>query len=170
MKFYAETGQSNYEFIMDSTKNIVKSGQKMFDCDMHDMGAGRISLIVNGQSYLLQLQKEDGLYKVLLNGRLFQVEVIDELDYRLKAIIGETESDKKEQTIKAPIPGLVVNVDVDENQLVEKDQKLMVLEAMKMENIIKAPCPCRVSRIHIKEKQSVHQNQELITLTQLDST
>jgi biotin carboxyl carrier protein len=64
--------------------------------------------------------------------------------------------------VKAPMPGLVLNVLVEPGQEVKKGDKLLVLEAMKMENIIKAAGDGKVGRIAVDKGQAVDKNQTLI--------
>lgn len=64
--------------------------------------------------------------------------------------------------IKAPMPGLVVDIFVAEGDHVIRDQKLLSLEAMKMENIIKSPGEGKVKNIYVQKGSSVDKNQLLL--------
>jgi 3-methylcrotonyl-CoA carboxylase alpha subunit len=66
--------------------------------------------------------------------------------------------------LTAPMPGAVVAVLVTEGQDVERDQPLMVLEAMKMEHTIKAPAAGRVTKVHFAVGQQVTDGAELLTI------
>jgi pyruvate carboxylase subunit B len=66
--------------------------------------------------------------------------------------------------IKAAMPGLVVAVEVKAGQEVDKDQGLIVLEAMKMQNEVKAPNRGVVAQIHIREGSAVEKGEKLVTL------
>ena len=69
-----------------------------------------------------------------------------------------------ELVIKAPIPGVVIKINVQEGDSIAKGDPLLILEAMKMENIIKADCDCRVDKVLAAEGEAVQQDQELIQL------
>ncbi|MNU01127.1 Glutaconyl-CoA decarboxylase subunit gamma [compost metagenome] len=71
-------------------------------------------------------------------------------------------SSHKINDIKAPMPGLVLKVLVEDGSEVKKDDALVVLEAMKMENIIKSPSDGIVKSVKIKEKETVEKNQVMI--------
>lgn len=60
--------------------------------------------------------------------------------------IGEHAAES-EGTLSSPMPGKIVDVQVKVNDIVEKNQPLLVLEAMKMQNTILAPRKGRVTRI-----------------------
>lgn len=64
--------------------------------------------------------------------------------------------------LRAPMPGLVLEVRVREGDAVEAGQGVLVVEAMKMENELRAPCAGTVKEVKVREKQSVEQNQLLI--------
>jgi biotin carboxyl carrier protein len=67
-------------------------------------------------------------------------------------------------SIKAPMPGTILKVMVEENQSVKRGEVLCILEAMKMENEIVAPNDGVVSRVYIKEQQNVQLDAPLLDL------
>jgi biotin carboxyl carrier protein len=69
---------------------------------------------------------------------------------------------KKVNEIKAPMPGLVLDVRVSEGDTVKKGDAILVLEAMKMENIIKSPTDGIIKKINVKKGVAVEKNQVLI--------
>lgn len=66
--------------------------------------------------------------------------------------------------VKAPIPGAILTVDVQEGDTVEAGQLLMKMEAMKMENQIKAPRPGKVVQILVNPGDAVAQGADLLIL------
>ncbi len=66
--------------------------------------------------------------------------------------------------MKAPMPGMIVAVLVNEGQIVEKGEVLVVLESMKMQNELKSPKPGRVGRVRVKSGDSVEQKQTLLSV------
>ena len=73
----------------------------------------------------------------------------------------------KTTRIKAQMPGKMIRILVKPDQIVEKDQPVMVMEAMKMENEIRAPAPGRVSQVHVTEGQAVETGAELLRIDPL---
>lgn len=71
---------------------------------------------------------------------------------------------KKGLRVRAQMPGKVVRILVAQGQRVEKDQPLLVMEAMKMENEIRAAYPGEVKKIHVSEGQAVESGADLIGL------
>lgn len=75
------------------------------------------------------------------------------------------QSDKaKAIRVRAQMPGKIIRIKVQEGQEVEKDQPLLVMEAMKMENEIRAPQPGKMSQIKVTEGQTVETGADLVLI------
>jgi 3-methylcrotonyl-CoA carboxylase alpha subunit len=66
--------------------------------------------------------------------------------------------------ITAPMPGAVVAVLVEAGQAVEKNQPLMVLEAMKMEHTLRAPSAGKVANLRVAKGDQVTEGTDLVTV------
>jgi biotin carboxyl carrier protein len=122
-------------------------------------------VIYQNKSYNIELveRNEDGKAVVIkVNGTLYQVGIEDQYDELLKKLGMDSSSANKVLEIKAPMPGLVLNVIVTEGQEVNKGDSLLVLEAMKMENIIKSPTGGIVKKILIRKGDKVEKNEILL--------
>ena len=67
-------------------------------------------------------------------------------------------------TIKSPLPGIIISIDVKEGQAVKRGQKLAVIEAMKMENDILAECDGTITAIHARKGDSVLEGADIVTI------
>ena len=67
-------------------------------------------------------------------------------------------------TIKSPLPGIIISVDVKEGQAVKRGQKVAVIEAMKMENDILAESDGTVTAIHTRKGDSVLEGADIVTI------
>jgi biotin carboxyl carrier protein len=74
----------------------------------------------------------------------------------------ENMNNQKVNEVKAPMPGLVLNILVEPGQEISKGDGLFVLEAMKMENIIKSPTDAIVKSIEVEKGIAVEKNQVLV--------
>lgn len=129
-----------------------------------DAGSG-MSVLYNNKSYtvvLLKAERETKQYSLLINGRKYEVSLKDKLDDLLAGMGLSAGAASKLNNIKAPMPGLVLNVLVAEGDTIKQGDALLVLEAMKMENIIKSPGEGVVKKISIQKGQAVEKNQVLI--------
>ena len=123
------------------------------------------SLVVDGRSYTLSARPGDrrGRWQLALGRERFSLEAVDERTRAIREMAGgaETEADK---TIAAPMPGLVVKIEVEVGQPVRAGQGVIVVEAMKMENELKAPADGVVAKILVQERQTVEKGATLIVL------
>jgi len=67
-------------------------------------------------------------------------------------------------TVKAPMPGLILRIEVKEGQKVAKNQLLLIMEAMKMENEIYAPCEGVVTKISVTQGQQLQSDDDLLVI------
>jgi pyruvate carboxylase subunit B len=102
-------------------------------------------------------------------GERFEVEAIDERSREIQALTGRARAPTGGGVVKAPMPGLVVRVEVNVGQRVEAGAGLVVVEAMKMENELRAPRPGVVEAVHVAAGQAVEKGAALVTLTPLPS-
>jgi len=121
------------------------------------------SLIIGGKSYEAYVYPEEKDWQVLLRGRQYKAMVEDEREKRLKTA-GGARAESGEFHLKAPMPGLVVSVPVEEGQQVQKGQVLVILESMKMQNELKSPRDGTAHRIRVKPGESVEQRQTLLNV------
>lgn len=166
MKIFATCKETDFQYdsLYKNEKHSLFLAETEQDFDIESLGNGRYSLIKDNQSYLLHLISKDGIYHVHLNGAHFEVEVEDERMRRVKELVQSNVSGPAELLVKAPIPGVIVQLNVEEGNTITKGQPLLILEAMKMENVIKASCDCKIEQILVSEKEAVQQNQGLIKL------
>lgn len=113
-------------------------------------------------SEVIKYDKEERLLHIRVNNNVYKVQLRDRFDELLHELGMDAAKSKKVSELKAPMPGLVVEVCVSEGQEVKKGDKLVVLEAMKMENILKAPADAVVKKISITKGQTVEKNEALI--------
>ncbi|NNE54413.1 MAG: acetyl-CoA carboxylase biotin carboxyl carrier protein subunit [Flavobacteriales bacterium] len=139
-------------------------GQK-FHLDLVLTGQDRYHLIHNDRSYDViftgvDLQKKE--VSLTLNGKPFTVSLTDKYDALLAELGMENLNASQDKSIKAPMPGLVLDVNVKVGQEVDSNDPILILEAMKMENVIKSPGPGTVSQIHVSKGETVDKNFVLI--------
>ncbi len=103
-------------------------------------------------------------YKVEIEGEYFDVSIKSELDLLLQYMGLNSMVINKLKVIKAPMPGLVIEINVEEGQKVDENEKILVLEAMKMENVLKISHEAVIKKVLIKKGQAVEKGQILIEL------
>jgi biotin carboxyl carrier protein len=145
-------------------KHISVDG-KVYEVDFESVSGQPVySLILDGKSHEAYVASGDNNWQVLLRGRLFPVTVEDEREKRLRSAAGGGVAETGEFHLRAPMPGLVVTIPVEEGQLIKKGQVLLILESMKMQNELKSPRDGTVGRIRVKAGETVEQKQTLLSV------
>ncbi len=122
------------------------------------------TLLLSGKSYEAYVYESAEGLKVLLQGTMYPATVIDEREQRLRSALGSQPSLGGEFYLKAPMPGLIVDVPVEEGQAVEKGQVLLILESMKMQNELKSPRKGIVSRLRVDVGDNVERKETLLSV------
>jgi biotin carboxyl carrier protein len=122
------------------------------------------SLVIDGKSYEAFVYEGEDEWQVQLLGQQYPAKVEDERERRLRAAAGGTVAESGEFNLKAPMPGLVISVAVQQDQEVAKGDVLVVLESMKMQNELRAPRAGKVTRVRVKAGETVEQRQTLLTV------
>jgi len=146
------------------SKGLV-SGKK-FETDAIKIKDNSFHIIKDHKSYNVEIVKVDYVEKnmvMLVNGNKYNLTIHDKYDELLKTLGFDSFISNKVKDLKAPMPGLVLDVVVTEGSIVKKGDSLVVLEAMKMENNIKSPVDGMVKKINVKKGVAVEKNQVLIS-------
>jgi biotin carboxyl carrier protein len=112
---------------------------------------------------VVSVNREERSVTIQYKGRKHQFQVSEPLDELLKSMGLDNAMQTKIAELKAPMPGLVLDILVSPGQAVQKGDKLLVLEAMKMENAIKAPADATISAVRCEKGQAVDKNQVLLS-------
>ncbi len=138
---------------------------KLYEVDFESVSGQPVySLIVDGKSHEGYAARVEDEWQVLLHGRLFPITVEDEREKRLRSAAGGGVAETGEFHLRAPMPGLVVTVPVEEGQPIKKGQVLVILESMKMQNELKAPRDGTLGRVRVRAGETVEQKQILLSV------
>jgi len=168
LKYFVDISERRYEIEIDNSSGIARisvNGRPVEVDQCRIRGDESISMIVDGVTHTAEFNKTDGNCRVQVDGSDFEVRVTDErqenISHLFKArgtrvgVPGE---------IRAPMPGLVVKVNVREGDMVKRGQGVVVVEAMKMENEIQAPIAGRVERIAVETGKTVDKGELLLVI------
>jgi pyruvate carboxylase subunit B len=129
-------------------------------------GTPLLHLLLGKESWTVACQQLDGRRWALgAAGERVEVEVQDDRSKQIEVLTGQGRKPAVGGVVKAPMPGLVVRVEVTEGQAVELGEGLVVVEAMKMENELRAPHKGVVEAVHVKAGDRVEKGTALVTLS-----
>jgi|SRR5690606_14985800 len=135
--------------------------------DLQALPNNGFSIIANNKSYVAFLEQIDRKKKVMslrIENNVYEVQIQEPIDLLLAKMGLDISKTQKIEPIKAPMPGLVLKVMVEEGQAIKKGQPVLILEAMKMENVFKASADAVVKSIKINAGQAVEKGEVLIEL------
>ena len=103
-------------------------------------------------------------YQIKVNSNLYTVKISNDLDVLIKEMGLSLATTSQINEIKAPMPGLILDIKVKEGQEVKEGDTLLILEAMKMENSITAPRDAVIKQVPITKGNTVAKNELLIEM------
>ena len=127
------------------------------------------SLLLDGASHRIVARSlGEGRWDLQLRAHHFAVEVITERTRRIREMIAAGAPAPGPKPVRAPMPGLVVRVEVQVGDRVRPGQGLVIVEAMKMENELRAEAAGRVTAVRVSPGEAVERDQVLIDLAAED--
>ncbi|GMV07227.1 MAG: acetyl-CoA carboxylase biotin carboxyl carrier protein subunit [Gemmatimonadota bacterium] len=164
MRYYVTVGTRTFDVELGPGGATV-DGTRVSAHLAHVEGTDLRSLLVDGASFrILAARDGDARWHLHLRGRRFAVEAVDERTHTIREMTGAGAVPSGPRPIRAPMPGLVVKIEVAPGDRVDAGQGVVIVEAMKMENELKAEGPAVVARIHVAPGQAVEKDQVLIDL------
>jgi acetyl/propionyl-CoA carboxylase alpha subunit len=103
-----------------------------------------------------------GAYTLWVDGFRFEGEALDERTRAIRDITAESSKPAGPAALVAPMPGLIVRVNVAAGDSVQAGQGLVVMEAMKMENELRAPGAGKVKTLLVEPGKAVEKGAVLI--------
>lgn len=164
MKYIATVEDKQFLVEVIDEKHVSVDG-KVYEVDFESVSGQPVySLIVDGKSHEAYVAQDDEHWQVLIRGRLYPILVEDEREKRLRSAAGGGVAETGEFLLRAPMPGLVVTILVEEGQPIQKGQVLLILESMKMQNELKSPRDGTMGRVRVKAGETVEQRQTLLSV------
>lgn len=164
MKYITTINDKEYVVEILDDRHVSING-KLCEVDFATVSGQPVySLLIEGKSYESYVNESEEGWEVLLHGRFYPAVVEDEREKRLRTAGGDKNASSGEFHLRAPMPGLVVSVPVEEGQKVNKGQVLVILESMKMQNELKSPKEGVVTRIKVKPGERVEQKATLLSV------
>ncbi|VXB59899.1 biotin/lipoyl-containing protein [Maribacter litoralis] len=152
------------------TVNEEELEYKTSDTDSLDcisVNSQTLHVLENNRAFEVEILDTDFLNKTMslsVNGNRYDLKIEDEYDQQVKKMGLLAVTTQKLNEVKAPMPGLIVDVMVEIGQEIVEGTPLLVLSAMKMENIILAQGEGIVKSIEVKKDDTVEKGQLIIEM------
>lgn len=156
--------------IQNHTVEFTKEGREWKvrnDANINTIDQGNHTLLLQTPNQTIQVRclsvdKSTKTVTILYNNQKYSAKITEPMDELLKSMGLENALAPKISEVKAPMPGLVLDVLVSPGKTVVAGEKILILEAMKMENAIKSPADGTVASVHVTKGQAVDKNFVLI--------
>jgi biotin carboxyl carrier protein len=161
MRYYVTIGDRTYEVDLSEAPQI--DGEPIEAELVTVPGTPVRHLLADGRSMTVVARRgETGGWELYLAGERFDADVVDERTRAIRAMTGKGGAAGGARPVRAPMPGLVVGLLVEEGQAVAAGDGVAIVEAMKMENELKAETPGVVSKILVETGQAVDKGTVLV--------
>jgi biotin carboxyl carrier protein len=151
-------------FEISGKNNEVIDGVSQ-NLDILEYKKGKFHIILDKRSHsaeVLSVDSETKTCEIKVGNSIITVSVFDKYDELLKDMGIDEVAGKRINDIKAPMPGMVLQVMVQNGQPIKKGDAIVVLEAMKMENILKSPSDGTIKNILVVTGDKVEKNQVMV--------
>jgi biotin carboxyl carrier protein len=156
---------SKFDYAIDKAGDGVLVNGNRINADIKQLSPSTWHIIEQLKSYNVEVVEFDRLTKtaeIRVNNNIYSIAAKDQFDVLLEKMGLTGLASAKISELKAPMPGLVLKVFVEDGMEIKKGDSLFILEAMKMENIIKSPVDTVVKTIKIKPGDKVEKGQILV--------
>ncbi len=162
MRYFVTVDGQTFE--VDLAHGAQVNGQPV-DADLSSVPGSPVRLLsVGGRAHALHVGTAEGQgnWDIHLDGERFAVNVVDERTQAIRAMTGSNAAAQGPKPVRAPMPGLIVRVEVKEGDSVSAGQGVVIIEAMKMENELKAEVAGSVKKVLVQPGQAVEKGTVLI--------
>ena len=139
---------------------------EVINWDVVEVKDGRFHIVYNNKSFVADVlthDRKNKSFEIIINNNTYSVQLKDRFDELLHDLGMDVGNSNKDNDVKAPMPGRVLEILVKEGDVIAKGDGLIVLEAMKMENIIKSTREGVLKHIQAAEGDSVEKNAVLLS-------
>ncbi len=165
MKYITTIGDQKFVIDINREGEITLNGE-VINADLRQtLDPTFYSIIMGNRSHDVRINPGEGSYTVQISGEAYEVVVQDERTARLAGVKSTLGGAAGEVVLKAPMPGVIVDVLVTEGQEVKRGEVVIVLESMKMQNEFKTPRDGKVHAVRVSKGDRVEQNAIMVTIT-----
>lgn len=159
--------EKKYKVQVDDSLEFKFSKEDVSSLDIQKTSGNKYHILRDQHSFNAELLKSDfnnKTYSVKINSKVYEVSIFNELDLLIEEMGLSLGAASVVNDIKAPMPGMILDVNIKEGDEVKEGDYLLVLEAMKMENTLTAPRDGIVKSVSVQKGETVEKNQLLIEM------
>lgn len=155
---------AEYSAQIDDWQKIID--EKQLDLlNIVSTGADRYHLLYNSKSYMAEIIEADYTSKkfhISIEGTAYTINLKDHYDQMIETMGLMEGTANKIKELRAPMPGIILDILINKGDKISEGTPLMVLSAMKMENKLVAPNDGIVKSILVEESDTIEKDQLLV--------
>jgi biotin carboxyl carrier protein len=156
---------TSYKLSVNNTSSFDLNESDLKNLDAVSVENNKFHVLKDHKPYKAAIVSADFIakkYTIKVNNNTYEVAIADALDMLIKSMGIERGRTKVVNAIKAPMPGLILEISVEVGQTVKENDPLLILEAMKMENSFLSPRDGIIKSIAVEIGHAVDKGQLLI--------
>jgi biotin carboxyl carrier protein len=156
---------STYKLSVNNSNTFELTENDLKNLDAVSLDNSKFHVLKDNKPYKAEIISSDFIakkYTVKVNNNWYEVTISDALDQLINSMGIERGRTKIINAIKAPMPGLILEISVEVGQSVKENDPLLILEAMKMENSFLSPRDGVIKSIAVEKGHAVDKGQLLI--------
>jgi len=156
---------TSYKLSVNNTSSFDLNESDLKNLDAVSVENNKFHVLKDHKPYKAEIVSADFIakkYTIKVNNNTYEVAIADALDMLIKSMGIERGRTKVVNAIKAPMPGLILEISVEVGQMVKENDPLLILEAMKMENSFLSPRDGIIKSIAVEIGHAVDKGQLLI--------
>lgn len=156
---------TSYKLSVNNTSSFDLNESDLKNLDALSVENNKFHVLKDHKPYKAEIVSADFIakkYTIKVNNNTYEVAIADALDMLIKSMGIERGRTKVVNAIKAPMPGLILEISVEVGQTVKENDPLLILEAMKMENSFLSPRDGIIKSIAVEIGHAVDKGQLLI--------
>jgi biotin carboxyl carrier protein len=165
MKYHVAIGDEDFEIVIDGDDVTINGRRLRAHLDERPGGAAH-TLRINDEVHTVVARRgaDRGAFDVAIGGHRFAAEALDARARAIRALSGAGGKAAGPKHLMAPMPGLIVRINVQAGDQVQPGQGLVVMEAMKMENELRAGAAGTVKRVAVSVGSAVEKGALLLEM------
>lgn len=156
---------NSYKLSVNHSSSFDFTESDLNQLDAVSIGNDTFHVLKDSKPYKAEITAADFLskkYTIKVNNNSYEVAISNDLDLLIQGLGIERGRTKVVNAIKAPMPGLILEINVEVGQDVKENDPLLILEAMKMENSFLSPRDGKIKAIAVTIGNAVDKGQLLI--------
>ncbi|WP_452228313.1 acetyl-CoA carboxylase biotin carboxyl carrier protein subunit [Lacinutrix sp. MEBiC02404] len=156
---------TSYKVKINSATEIDITKSDALALDTIETGPSKFHILQNNHSFKAEITEanfKERAYQVKVNNNTYNINILNDLDVLIKQMGFEIGATKMVNDIKAPMPGLILDIIAKTGQEVKENDVLLILEAMKMENALTSPRDGVIKSISVTKGDAVDKGELLI--------